>query len=174
MRVGTKAPLPKKPRVLKTCARHPLRQIVYDDHDEVDYTNRVPRLRPVSNEIRRTSLLVESFRRSGGTRFVYPHFVRKTQQGGVFVWFQMKPDGLGVHDSCSPLRREVMLLCSLSPGPALIISIAPPPDSSSSSYSSPVLTPHPNPRSMVALDLRSSFLQPVHSFPACLNSTIAI
>ena len=44
MRVGTKAPLPKKPRALKTCTRHLLREIVYDDSDEVDYTNRVPEI----------------------------------------------------------------------------------------------------------------------------------
>ena len=53
-------------RVLKACTRHALGQIVYDDSDEVDYTNRVPRLRPVSNEIRRSSPLVGTFRRSGG------------------------------------------------------------------------------------------------------------
>ena len=164
MRVGTKAPLPKKPRVLKTCARHPLRQIVYDDHDEVDYTNRVPRLRPVSNEIRRTSLLVEHFRRSGGTRFVYP----TSSENDVVVLPIPRPSPH--HQHCPPFQTHhphhtprLFLLLILILGRWW-------PSTRAHLFSSP----HPNPRSMVALDLRSSFLQPVHSFPACLNSTIAI
>ena len=31
-------------RIPKACTRHALRQIVYDDSDEVDYTNRVPEI----------------------------------------------------------------------------------------------------------------------------------